>query len=59
MSLFSLHDVGVLYSTSHQLYLGCRWSTLLSVAMQLVALNQTVGINCQVRSLDLVADLVG
>jgi hypothetical protein len=45
-------DIGSLHATALQLYLGCRWSTLLAVIFQLVGFDKPGKLNCEVRSSD-------
>lgn len=45
-------DSGSLHSTARQLYVGCRWFTLVAVMFQLIAFDQPGQLNCEVRSSD-------
>jgi hypothetical protein len=50
-ALYDMAHHGSLYIVNHQLYLGCRWCTLVNLVMNLTNLNMSTVINCQVRSL--------
>jgi hypothetical protein len=45
-----LDDMGNPHVSGHQLYLICRWSTLVAMVMHLLAVDNADEINCQVRS---------
>jgi hypothetical protein len=44
----SLYDTATLHTVGLQIYLACRWSTLLAVIIHLINLDTSNGINCKV-----------
>jgi hypothetical protein len=44
-----LHGIGNLHTAGHQIYVTCRWFTLVSMILHLLGVDNADEIDCQVR----------